>query len=178
MYKHIFGLFPKSLKGKGLAISGLGNFEKIVKEPEKLIEADYPDIDMQKLPYKNSSFDYVISDQVIEHLENPQKAIDESRRVLKKGGIAIHATCLLMPIHPCPEDYWRFTKSGLEYLCKDFSKIKDIGSWGNRIAVIIPFIWEKLRYLPVADSKFNPTNWIATWNEDDYPIVTWIVAKK
>lgn len=34
---------------------------------------------------KEESFDCVVSDQVIEHLENPGKAIAESHRVLKKA---------------------------------------------------------------------------------------------
>lgn len=38
------------------------------------------------LPFKNSTFDIIIMNQVIAHLRNPQKALKESYRLLKPGG--------------------------------------------------------------------------------------------
>lgn len=40
----------------------------------------------ESLPYKNESFDYVVSFQVLEHVEDPKKVLDESLRVLKPNG--------------------------------------------------------------------------------------------
>ena len=120
MYKHIHNVFPEGIYGKVLGVSGVDNFKPIINDKKSIVKANFPKVDMQKLPYKSSSFDCVISDQVIEHLEDPWKAVKESHRVLKKGGIAIHATCLLMPIHPCPKDFWRFTPDALKLLCVDF----------------------------------------------------------
>lgn len=42
--------------------------------------------DLEKLPYKDSSFDLVYSAYVFEHLENPEKVVKEGLRVLSKGG--------------------------------------------------------------------------------------------
>ena len=39
-----------------------------------------------QLPFKNDFFDVVISNGVFHHMEDPQKAIRETARVLKKGG--------------------------------------------------------------------------------------------
>lgn len=40
----------------------------------------------EDLPFPDASFDLVISSNVLEHVDNPQKVIDESVRVLKPGG--------------------------------------------------------------------------------------------
>lgn len=44
------------------------------------------------LPFKNNSFDVVISNQVIEHMPAQQEHLDEIYRVLKKGGVCYLAT--------------------------------------------------------------------------------------
>lgn len=73
------------------------------------------------LPFKESEFDVILCISVLEHLENPQKAVNEMGRVLKRGGILIVAAPFLFPMHDVPNDYWRFTKYGLKYLfCKGF----------------------------------------------------------
>jgi SAM-dependent methyltransferase len=45
------------------------------------------DIDGGKLPFVDDSFDYVILNNVIEHLHNPVKLLQEIRRVLVPGGL-------------------------------------------------------------------------------------------
>ncbi len=40
----------------------------------------------ENLPIKNASVDYVVSNALLEHLPNEEKAISEWKRVLKKGG--------------------------------------------------------------------------------------------
>ena len=49
------------------------------------------DVSKEKLPYKNNTFDKVFSSFLFEHLTNPNFALKEMVRVLKKGGeIEIH----------------------------------------------------------------------------------------
>lgn len=43
--------------------------------------------DVYSLSFKNNSFDAILAFDVIEHLDNPQKALRELHRVLKPGGI-------------------------------------------------------------------------------------------
>lgn len=45
--------------------------------------------DAHKLPFANSSFDLVTIVETLEHLENPQKVLKETHRVLKKSGFLI-----------------------------------------------------------------------------------------
>lgn len=42
--------------------------------------------DVEQLPFKNNSFDKVFCMNLLHHLENPQKALEEAKRVLKVGG--------------------------------------------------------------------------------------------
>jgi SAM-dependent methyltransferase len=76
------------------------------------------------LPFEDESFDIVLCMVVMEHLEDPRKAISEMRRVLKQGGSIIVSVPFLFPIHDAPGDYWRFTKYGLRVLFKDWEIIE------------------------------------------------------
>jgi SAM-dependent methyltransferase len=144
---------------------------------EEILNACYPECDILALPFKDDSFDVVVSDQVLEHIKgNPQVAIDETRRVLRKGGVAVHTTCFMNPIHEHPIDMWRFTPSCLEYLFRDWSQIIDCGGWGNRLAFVCMNIG--LRMAPVPHARWHPLHKIATANNKQFPIVTWIAAIK
>jgi ubiquinone/menaquinone biosynthesis C-methylase UbiE len=43
--------------------------------------------DVRRLPFKNDSFDVVISTGLLEHFRDPQIVVDEMVRVFKKGGL-------------------------------------------------------------------------------------------
>ncbi len=45
--------------------------------------------DIEKIPFKNNSFDFIYSAYVLEHVSNPEKLISESRRLLKKNATLI-----------------------------------------------------------------------------------------
>lgn len=179
MYREIKKYFKEPIKGEMLGISGISNFYFLIDaKHSNLTEVQYPEVDMQNLPYENDSFDLIISDQVIEHLPDPIKAIKESYRVLKKNGIALHTTCFINYIHSCPEDFWRFSPAILNYLCSDFSEVLQCKGWGNRIAILLCFISNRFRFMDIPEAKLSIRRLIATCNEEKYPIVTWVVAKK
>jgi ubiquinone/menaquinone biosynthesis C-methylase UbiE len=135
---------------------------------------------MQNLPFKDDTFDFVISDQVIEHIHDPKKAICESHRVLRKGGAAIHTTCFMNYFHPSPIDFWRFSPDALRYICKacGFSKIIQCEGWGSRIVNLLCFISDIFRSMKIPETRWSVRHLIATLNEERYPIVTWVVARK
>ncbi|OGY48532.1 MAG: hypothetical protein A3B89_00415 [Candidatus Buchananbacteria bacterium RIFCSPHIGHO2_02_FULL_40_13] len=76
------------------------------------------------LPFENTSLDMVICDAVLEHVANPQEIMAEIHRVLKIGGLVYIGVPFLQPYHAAPEDYQRWTVSGLRILCQDFSEVK------------------------------------------------------
>lgn len=73
-----------------------------------------------KLPFKDNEFDIALCLVVLEHLEDPQKAIIEIKRILKPGGKIFVSVPFMFPMHDTPNDFWRFTKYGLKILFKDW----------------------------------------------------------
>lgn len=66
-----------------------------------------------KLPVEDNSMDYVLSTQVLEHVENPDAYLAECFRVLKKDGLLLLSTHGHWKYHPDPTDFWRWTIDGL-----------------------------------------------------------------
>jgi SAM-dependent methyltransferase len=69
-----------------------------------------------RLPPETSDYDCVISTQVLEHVDDPKKYLQECYRVLRPGGHLLLTTHGLYEDHACPYDYWRWTASGLKRL--------------------------------------------------------------
>lgn len=91
--------------------------------------------DILALPFRSSSADAIICLEVLEHVYNPQMAINQLYRVLKPKGQLLLTTPFLLPFHgkgqdfnnPDHElypDFWRFTHQGLQYLCRNFSHVQ------------------------------------------------------
>jgi len=74
---------------------------------------------VEDLPVEDESFDVVLCNQVLEHCDDPALAVRELRRVTAPGGRVLASTHGVMPYHPSPSDYWRWTHSGLEKLFAD-----------------------------------------------------------
>jgi SAM-dependent methyltransferase len=70
------------------------------------------------LEIDDESMDTVLCSQVLEHVPRPWDAIGEIARVLKPGGVAILTVPHLSVIHEAPHDYYRYTRYGLEALCR------------------------------------------------------------
>jgi SAM-dependent methyltransferase len=77
-----------------------------------------------ELPFGDAEFDVVLRCSVLEHLEDPRKAIAEMMRVLKPKGRIIVSVPFLFPLHDAPGDYWRFTKYGLRSLFSQWEIVK------------------------------------------------------
>lgn len=73
---------------------------------------------------EDNSIGLVLLLESLEHIEQPQRALDEIFRILKPSGLLILTTVMAMGIHRCPKDYWRFCPEGIESLMKRF-KIVD-----------------------------------------------------
>lgn len=70
----------------------------------------------EQLPFKDASFDAVLSLNVLEHLKNPFLAAQEIMRVLKPGGELLCVAPFLQPLHGYPHHYYNMTATGLENL--------------------------------------------------------------
>jgi SAM-dependent methyltransferase len=80
---------------------------------------------VEALPVDDGSFDVVLCNQVLEHCDHPGQAVRELRRVTAPGGRVLASTHGVMPYHPSPTDYWRWTHAGLEKL------FVENGDWGS-----------------------------------------------
>lgn len=67
------------------------NNKNIINAREKGIQVSSGDLN-QRLPYKSESFDCVVANHVIEHLDNTDLFCKEIHRVLKRGGYSVIAT--------------------------------------------------------------------------------------
>jgi len=96
-----------------------------------------PDIiaSVYNLPFQDNEFDNILCLEVLEHLFEPAKAISEINRVLKPGGKLILSTRFIFPLHDAPEDYFRYTKYGLQKLFKNW-QIKEIKSETHSLEAI------------------------------------------
>ena len=84
--------------------------------------------DMKLIP--DNSIGLVLNLESLEHIPQPQKAIDEIYRILRPNGLLILTTVMHFKIHRCPRDYWRFTPDGIELLLNRF-EILDCTLEGN-----------------------------------------------
>ncbi|MDP3940763.1 MAG: class I SAM-dependent methyltransferase [bacterium] len=77
-----------------------------------------PDIlaDVIDIPLKGNTIDTVLLLQVLEHLDDPKKALAEIFRILRPGGFVIGALPFLYPIHDSPYDMARYTEQMLRKL--------------------------------------------------------------
>ncbi|PQP34806.1 hypothetical protein C6A37_05815, partial [Desulfobacteraceae bacterium SEEP-SAG9] len=76
-----------------------------------------PDIccDLHQIEWQSEYFDTVIAVEVLEHLYDPQMAVNQIYRILKKRGVCIASTRFLFRYHGDPKDYYRFTWDSLKY---------------------------------------------------------------
>jgi len=98
------------------------------------------EVDMQgnvlRLPLKDGSVDTMVCTGVLEHIANPQQAVQEMYRVLKEGGRAFFETPFMQTVHASPEDYSRWTPHGLRHLCQGFemSECQVVAGPGSALA--------------------------------------------
>ena len=142
--------------------------ELVEKSDYKILDkvADYhPDIvgDVCNLPFENSSQDAVLAIYLLEHVEEPRKAVKEIYRSLKPGGYCFIQVPFIFYYHPMKgyyKDYFRFTRDGLEYLCKDFSSVEIVNERGALATVmnLFPFFSRKTKFFEWIDRIFRKSD--------------------
>ena len=76
------------------------------------------------LPFADNVFDAVISEAVLEHVQEPLHVVAEMFRVLKPGGYVCAAVPFLQGYHASPHDYQRWTATGFVTLFSQFCEIE------------------------------------------------------
>ena len=73
-----------------------------------------------------ASVDCVVSISTLEHVRYPHKVVAECYRILKPGGILYLNIPFIFAFHEAPDDYYRFSYTGIRILCEDY-EIVDSG---------------------------------------------------
>ena len=73
---------------------------------------------IEKIPRSDNYYDAIINTNVLEHVENPQKVIDEFYRILKPGGKLFLDVPQGLGVHGAPYNYFNFLIYGLESIFK------------------------------------------------------------
>jgi SAM-dependent methyltransferase len=68
---------------------------------------------LDNIPQPDRTYDAVVLTQVLEHVREPLKVLQEIRRVLKPGGVALVSIPLNSPLHGEPLHFFHFTHYGM-----------------------------------------------------------------
>ncbi|QQS38617.1 methyltransferase domain-containing protein [Candidatus Woesebacteria bacterium] len=97
---------------RGRRVVGLELSKKqMIRAKEKFPNNDFVVGDARKLPFRSDTFDVVVAINILHHVADPECILDESYRVLKKGGI-------LYTVDPNLHNPIGFTGRGLFKLLK------------------------------------------------------------
>lgn len=106
-----------------------------------------------EIPVPASSFETVLCTCVLEHLEEPVRALIESHRVLVPGGTAIYTLPLHWHLHEEPRDFFRFTKYGLAHIFHQagfvVEEIRGIGGFWVTFGQALAYYIERFRRGPL-----------------------------
>jgi len=90
------------------------DFKPTINKLQKVEHTFYCSLD--NIPKKDNSYDVIINTQVLEHVEYPQKVLNELFRILKPGGKLFLTAPQGWAIHEAPNNFFNFTKYGLKSL--------------------------------------------------------------
>ena len=112
---------------------------------------EFLNIDLQKDNSIDIKYDFAVIFNVLEHVLNPNLAIKNLSKILKKNGKIIGSTPFIFRIHGAPKDYSRFTKDHLIELLKsnNFENIQIIELGTGPFMSCISLLRSYLKYLPI-----------------------------
>lgn len=153
-------IFFKDQLGKGdaslvLADIGAGqsDFRKLVSNFD-LVSVDfypYSGINvvcdfLSGLPFKDGSVDIVLLSNVLEHIPEPEKFLNECLRVLKSGGVLLGSVPFIIGVHQRPYDFYRYTDIALHRI---------LGARGFGDIIIKPVLGSQVIVFAILARIFN-----------------------
>lgn len=127
LYQNVSDLIL-NLKGKLLDVGcGSKPYQSLCQVDEYIgLEIDdegnrnhnYADVfyDGKTIPFANNTFDSILSNQVFEHVFNPNDFLKEVNRVTKMGGLFLMTVPFVWDEHEQPYDYARYSSFGLKHI--------------------------------------------------------------
>lgn len=94
--------------------------------------------DLHELPHDwTSRYSGVLCSEVLEHVRQPVRALTELRRVTKPGGWIVVTTLFAFPEHGFPDDYFRYSRSGLAQVLSEAGWTDIETAYAGEIAVTL-----------------------------------------
>ncbi len=128
LYQNVSSL-ALSLNGKLLDVGcGTKPYEKLCKNVSDYIGLEIDDegnrqhkfadvfYDGKTIPFSNKEFDSVLSNEVFEHVFNPNEFLRDVNRVTKEGGVLLMTVPFVWDEHEQPYDYARYSSFGLKHI--------------------------------------------------------------
>jgi len=98
-------------------------FDHVVRVDLILYPSTTVVVNTRTLPFRDGSFDAVVSESVLEHIPDPFHFANEAYRLLKPGGVVHVETAFLQPYHDDPDNYFNMSISGLRQVFKAFEEV-------------------------------------------------------
>lgn len=104
----------------GLVVDVGSGPERLAKEFVNVDVVPFPEVDIvadaQYLPFETGSVHALVNESVLEHVEDAPAVAKEMMRVLAPGGFLYASIPFIHPYHASPDDFNRYTLSGLKKL--------------------------------------------------------------
>ena len=139
--------------------------------------------DLHNLQLEDTDYDFCMINQTLEHVYDPVKCLKNIHKHLRLGGVFYCNVPVVNIPHSTPHHHYTgYTPTGLGCVVEAAGfEIMSIGTWGNREYTLDlfggrprsgknPIIdWPTLQTMSFEDPGLN---------EEDYPVITWIFARK
>jgi SAM-dependent methyltransferase len=142
-YIHVRQILRKEIVGHGLTAINLGSgYSNISPDVYNVDLLPYQPVDVacdiENLPFKTGSVDYVLNVAVLEHVPFPGRAIDEIHRILKPGGKLYCYIPFIQGFHASPNDFQRFTSEGMKVQFRNFDieKLQAVGPTSGMLWIV------------------------------------------
>jgi SAM-dependent methyltransferase len=194
LYKHMAVHMKCDGKIVDLGGSRLSGYHELIKGSQDITVVNFDqtygfdmNFDLEKsFPIQDKSFDTVLCINTLEHIFDHKHVLNESRRILTDNGVFIIATPFIMFVHPCPNDYWRYTAQTFKLLLEQagFGKVSVTaigkGPFLAALQIIYPVlkfsILRNMAYM-IAWSLDSVINMMVKNKSDQYPLGYYITAR-
>jgi SAM-dependent methyltransferase len=141
------------------------------------------------LPFPAASFDTVLSNDVMEHIKEPEIAWSEMARVLRPNGKLIVTVPFLYGVHEAPHDYHRYTAFKLRAFCEvNGLKVLELQPYGGGLEVVLDIVGKHLESHPVLSAvylsvakllrRIGPIKAVSERRKEIFPLGYSMVAQK
>ena len=109
--------------------------------------------DAHSMPFRDETCDCVLATEILEHLKEPEKFIDEVYRVLQPGGVVVATIPFMFHQHANPFDYNRPTREALRFWFCKYEEVV-IFAQGNRAHALSDLISTAFSGRPYLQAPF------------------------